>query len=63
MVMQNIEATLPLQVMHLDYLKIEVTKGEKCVHALIVMGHFTWCVQAPVTSSQTAKCTTKTLWD
>ena len=52
--MENIQATHPLQLVHLDYLIIKVTEGGKDVHVLIIMGHFTQYAQALVTSSQTA---------
>ena len=62
-VMQNIQATHLLQLIHLDYLTIEVTQGRKDVHMLVVMNHFTQYVQAVVTSLLTAKCTAQALWD
>ena len=49
--------------MHLDYLTIEVTVGEKDVHVLIITDHFMRYAQALVTSSQTAKYTDQDLWD
>ena len=36
-VMENIQATHPLQLVHLDYLTIEVTEGGKDVHVVIIM--------------------------
>ena len=38
--MENIQATCPLQLVHLDYLTIEMTKGGKDVHVLIITDHF-----------------------
>ena len=38
--MENIVATHPLQLVHLDYLTIEATEGGKDVHVLIV----TWII-------------------
>ena len=58
----NIWATHHLQVVHLDYLMIEATKGGKDVHMLIITDHFMRYVQAVVTSFQTAKCTAQALW-
>ena len=55
--MENIKATYLLQLVHLDYLAIEMTQGGKDAHMLIITDHFTRYVQALVTSSQTAKCT------
>ena len=55
--------THPLQLVHLNYLTIEVTKGGKDVHMLIITDHFMRYAQALVTSSQTAKCTAQALWD
>ena len=52
--MQSIQATHPLQQVHLDYLTIEVTEGGKDVHALIITDHIMMYAQALVTSSQTA---------
>ena len=57
--MENIQATHPLQLVHFDYLIIEVTEGGKGkdVHVLIITDHFKRYGQSLVTSSQTAKCT------
>ena len=44
-------------------LTIEMTKGGKDVHVLIITDHFTRYTQALVTTSQTAKCTAQALWD
>ena len=61
--MENIQATYPLQFVHLDYLTIEATEGGQDVNILIITDHFTRYAQALVTSSQTAKCTLHGLWD
>ena len=61
--MENIQATYPLQLVHLDYVTIELTEGDKDMHILIIMNHFTRYAQALVTSSQTAKCTAQVLCD
>ena len=54
---KNIQATHPLQLVHLYYLPIEVTEGGKDVHMLIFTDHFTRYVQALITSLQIANCT------
>ena len=38
--MENIQATHPLQLVHLDYLTIKVTEGGKDVHILMITDHF-----------------------
>ena len=38
--MENIQATYPLQLVHLDYHTIEMTGGGKDVHMLIITDHF-----------------------
>ena len=61
--MGNLQATHPLQLVHLDYRTTEMTKGGKNVHMLVITNHFTRYIQALVTSSQTAKCTNQALCD
>ena len=39
-VMENIQATHPLQYVHLDYPTIRATEGGKDVHMLIITDHF-----------------------
>ena len=59
---ENIVAIHPLELVHLDYLCLELGKGlEKNV--LEVTYHCTRYTQAYVTRSQTAQITAKTLWD
>ena len=60
---ENVNATNPMELVHMDYLTIEATKGGKDVHILDITDHFTRYTQAIVTSSQTAKCTAQNLWD
>ena len=60
--MENIQATHLLQLVHLDYLMIRVTKGGKDVHMLVILDHFMRYIQALITSLQTAKCTVQALW-
>ena len=61
--MENIQATYPLQIVHLDYLTTEMTEGGKDVHMIIITDHFMRYAQTLLTSSQTAKCTEQTVWD
>ena len=55
--MENVKATYPTELVHIDYLTIEENKGGKDVHILVITNHFAHYAQAIVTSSQTAKCT------
>ena len=50
--LHNIEATQPLELIHLDYLQIEPSKGN-IKNALIVTDHFTRYVQAYPSKTQT----------
>ena len=60
--LENIMATHPLELVHLDYLCLEPGKGlDKKV--LVVTDHFTRYVQLYVTRTQTAQMTAKTLWN
>ena len=61
--MENVDATYPMKLVHMDYLTIEATEGGKDIHILVITDHFTRYAQAIVTSSQTAKCTVQNLWD
>ena len=61
--MQNIVATYPMELVHMDYLTIEANEGAKDVHILVITNHFTCYAQAIVTTLQTAKCTGQNLWD
>ena len=61
--MENVDATYPMELVHMDYLMIEANEGGKDVHILVIIDQFTWYVQAVVSSSQTAKCTAQNLWD
>ena len=62
-VVENIQATHPLQSVLLDYITIEATEGRNDVHMLIITDHFVRYAQVLVTSSQTAKYTAKALWE
>ena len=61
--MENILATHPFQLAHLDHLTIETMEGRKDVHILFIADHFIQYAQAPVTTSKTAKCMAQALWD
>ena len=61
--MENIDATYPMELVHMDYLVIEANEGGKDVHILVITDHFMQYAQVIVTSSQTAKCTAQNLWD
>ena len=58
--LQNIEATQPLELIHLDYLQIEPSKGN-IENVLIVTDHFTRYAQAYPSKTQTAFATAKLL--
>ena len=59
---ENIVATHPLELVHLDYLCLEPGKGLD-ENVLVVTDHFMRYAQAYVTRTQTAQTTAKTLWD
>ena len=61
--MENVDATYPMELVHMDYLTIKANEGGKDVHILVITDHFTRYVQAIFTSLQTAKCTAQNLWD
>ena len=61
--MENIQATHPLHLVHLDYLLIEMTEGGKDVHMWVITDHFTQYMQTLVASWQTAKCTAQSFRD
>ena len=60
--LHNIEATHPLELVHLDYLQIEPSKGN-IENVLIVTDHFTRYAQAYPSKSKTALTTAKLLWN
>ena len=60
--LENIMATHPLELVHLDFLCLEPGKGLK-ENILVVTDHFTRYAQVYVTRTQTAQTTTRTLWD
>ena len=58
----NIEVNQPLELVHLDYLKIEPSKGN-VENVLIITDHFTRYAQAFPSKTQTALATAKLLWN
>ena len=57
-----IEVNQPLELIHLDYLKIEPSKGN-IENVLIITVHFTRYAQVFLSKSQTALATAKLLWN
>ena len=60
--MENIMVTHPLELLHIDYLCLELGKGKE-ENILVVMDHFTHYAKASVTQSQMAQTMAKTPWD
>jgi transposase InsO family protein len=60
--MENIVATYPMELVHLDYLGLEPSKGN-FENVLVITDHFTRYAQAIVTKTQTAVVTARRLWD
>ena len=60
--LMNIEASQPLELIHLDYLKIEPSKGNT-ENVLVITDHFTRYTQAFPSKTQTALATAKLLWN
>ena len=61
-----VEATTPMELVHIDYLTIEAPKNSKGlqeVNILIVTDHFTRYAEAYITPNQKANTVAKTLWD
>ena len=58
----NIEASQPLELIHLDYLKIDPSKGN-IENVLVITDHFTRCAHAFPSKTQTALATVKLLWN
>ena len=58
----NMEVNQPLELIHLDYLKIEPSKGN-VENVLIITDHFTRYAQVFPSKSQTALATAKLLWN
>ena len=60
--LKNIVATHPLELVHLDFLCLELGKGQQ-ENVLVITDHFTRYAQAYVTRTQMAQTMAKTLWD
>ena len=60
--LHNIEATQPLELVHLDYLQIEPSKGN-IENVLIVTDDFTRYAQAYPSKTPTTLATAKLLWN
>ena len=60
--LENIMATHPLELVHLDYLCLEPRKGLE-ENGLVITDHFTRYTQVYVTRAQTTQTMAKTLWD
>ena len=58
----NMETSQPLKLIHLDYLKIEPSKGN-IENVLVITYHFTRYAQALPSKTQTALATAKLLWN
>ena len=58
----NIEANQPLELIHLDHLKIEPSKGNTKI-VLVITDHFTRYAKAFPSKTQTALATAKLLWN
>ena len=43
--MENIDATYPMELVHMDYLMIEANEGGKDVYILVITDHFTQYAQ------------------
>ena len=39
--MENVDATYPMELVHMDYLTIEAMEGGKDIHYLVITDHFT----------------------
>ena len=65
--MQPIICTKPMELVHVDYVRMEVTVSiqEKPVvkNVLVVVDHFTWYVQAYVTRNEMARTTAQVLYN
>ena len=57
-----ITASKPLELVHLDYLQLEPSKGN-IENVLVITDHYTRYAQAYPSKTQTAQATAKLLWD
>ena len=53
--MENVDATYPMELVHMDYLTIKATEGGKDIDILVIIDHFTRYAQAIVTSLQSSR--------
>ena len=60
--LEPISATQPLELVHMDFLKLEPCKG-KIENVLVITDHFTRYAQAYPSKTQTAYATAKLLWE
>ena len=59
---QPIYVTQPLELVHMDYLSLELSKG-KIENVLVITDHFTRYALAYPSKTQTAQATARILWD
>ena len=60
--LQPIHVTQPLELVHMDYLSLEPSKGNT-ENALVITDHFTRYALAYPSKTQTAQATARILWD
>ena len=61
--MENVEATYPMELVHMDYLTIEANKGGKDIHIFGYNQSFHMICASYCYKLKTAKCTAQNLWD
>ena len=65
--MQPIICTKPMELIHIDYIGMEVTvatdRNPMVKNVLVVVDHFTWYVQAFVTKNHMARTMARVLWN
>ena len=61
--METIETSYPLELIHMDFLKIGSKRGpSKDINVLVVTDRFTRYMQGLITSNQTARAVTETFY-
>ena len=60
--LQSIIASQPMELVHMDFLSIEPSKGN-IENVLVIADHFTRYAQAYASKTQTAQATAKLLWE
>ena len=60
--LQPIHVTQPLELVHMDYLSLEPSKGN-IENVLVITDHFTRYALAYPSKTQTAQATARILWD